>query len=65
MGEGVNEMSAISSVMCVSSFACCSLQNVCLPEIRGTAFALFTLTDDIGKGLGPGTAAGFNLSVSC
>lgn len=29
------------------------LQNVCIPEIRGTAFALFALTDDIGKGLGP------------
>lgn len=29
------------------------LQNVCMPEIRGTAFSIFTLTDDIGKGLGP------------
>lgn len=29
------------------------LQNVCMPEIRGTAFSFFTLTDDIGKGLGP------------
>eukprot|EP01038_Epipyxis_sp_PR26KG_P009500 gene9500-12798_t len=29
------------------------LQNVCLPEVRGTAFAVFTLTDDVGKGLGP------------
>lgn len=29
------------------------LQNVCAPEVRGTAFALFSLTDDIGKGLGP------------
>mmetsp|Transcript_5873 Transcript_5873/g.9687 ORF Transcript_5873/g.9687 Transcript_5873/m.9687 type:complete len:655 (+) Transcript_5873:171-2135(+) len=29
------------------------LQNVCIPEIRGTAFAFFCLTDDIGKGLGP------------
>lgn len=29
------------------------LQNVCMPEIRGTAFSVFTLTDDIGKGLGP------------
>jgi hypothetical protein len=25
-----------------------------MPEIRGTAFSVFTLTDDIGKGLGPG-----------
>jgi len=25
------------------------LQNVCLPEIRATAFALFALTDDVGK----------------
>lgn len=30
------------------------LQNVCMPEIRGTAFSIFTLTDDVGKGLGPG-----------
>lgn len=29
------------------------LQNVCPPETRGTAFALFNLTDDIGKGGGP------------
>lgn len=29
-------------------------QNVCVPAIRGTAFAVFSLTDDIGKGLGPG-----------
>ena len=29
------------------------LQNVCLPELRATAFALYALTDDIGKGLGP------------
>lgn len=29
------------------------LQNVCVPELRGTAFSVFTLTDDIGKGLGP------------
>ncbi len=28
-------------------------QNVCVPAIRGTAFAVFSLTDDIGKGLGP------------
>lgn len=29
------------------------IQNVCTPEVRGTAFALYALTDDIGKGLGP------------
>jgi len=29
------------------------LQNVCAPETRGTAFAFFNLTDDIGKGGGP------------
>ena len=29
------------------------LQDVCVPETRGTAFALFNLTDDIGKGGGP------------
>lgn len=33
------------------------LQNVCLPETRGTAFALFNLTDDIGKGGGPALVA--------
>jgi len=26
---------------------------VTTPEVRGTAFAVFTLTDDLGKGLGP------------
>lgn len=26
---------------------------MCIPEIRGSAFAVFTLSDDIGKGLGP------------
>ncbi len=26
---------------------------MCIPEIRGTAFAVFALSDDIGKGLGP------------
>lgn len=34
------------------------LQNVCIPEVRGTAFAVFSLTDDIGKGLGPGALTG-------
>ena len=29
------------------------LQNVCTPETRGTAFAFFNLSDDIGKGGGP------------
>ena len=29
------------------------LQDVCAPETRGTAFAFFNLTDDIGKGGGP------------
>ena len=29
---------------------CSSFQNVTTPENRGTAFALFTLSDDIGKG---------------
>lgn len=29
------------------------LQNVCAPEVRGSAFAVFMLSDDIGKGLGP------------
>jgi predicted MFS family arabinose efflux permease len=29
------------------------LQDVCTPETRGTAFAFFNLTDDIGKGGGP------------
>jgi len=31
----------------------CVLQCVCLPETRGTAFAIFGLTDDVGKGAGP------------
>lgn len=31
----------------------CTLQNVSAPETRGTAFALFNLTDDLGKGVGP------------
>ena len=33
------------------------LQNVTSPENRGTAFALFTLSDDIGKGGGPAVVA--------
>ena len=39
------------------------LQNVCTPETRGTAFALFNLTDDIGKGGGPLIVA--TLVVAC
>ncbi len=31
-----------------------AVQNVCIPEVRGCAFAVFMLTDDLGKGLGPG-----------
>ena len=37
-----------------NAFVNLCMQNVCMPEVRGTAFAIFTLTDDIGKGLGPG-----------
>jgi hypothetical protein len=29
------------------------LQNACAPETRGTGFALFTLTNDVGRGGGP------------
>ena len=29
------------------------LLNVNVPEIRGTVFAVFNLSDDLGKGLGP------------
>ena len=29
------------------------LQNVTTPSCRGTAFAIFNLTDDLGKGVGP------------
>lgn len=29
------------------------LQNVVVPEIRGSAFAVYALTDDLGKGFGP------------
>ena len=29
------------------------MQNVCVPEVRGSAFAVFALTDDLGKGFGP------------
>ena len=35
------------------------LQNVCAPEVRGTAFAVFALTDDLGKGFGPFLVYGF------
>ena len=29
------------------------LQSVTAPEVRGTAFAIYNLTDDLGKGFGP------------
>ena len=29
------------------------VQGVTAPEVRGSAFAVFNLTDDLGKGLGP------------
>ena len=29
------------------------LQSVTAPEVRGTAFAVYNLTDDLGKGFGP------------
>lgn len=41
------------------------------PEVRGTAFAIFTLTDDIGKGAGPGSCMKnflddrINITVNC
>ena len=38
--------------MCVNLFRSI-LQNVTVPEVRGSAFAIFNLTDDLGKGLGP------------
>ena len=34
------------------------LQNVCTPQTRGSAFALYTLTNDIGRGGGPVVVAG-------
>jgi hypothetical protein len=45
------------SMRCYYITCCCVysvVQNVCTPEVRGSAFAIFSLTDDIGKGLGPG-----------
>lgn len=33
------------------------LMNVNGPEIRGTVFSIFTIMDDLGKGLGPGIVA--------
>eukprot|EP00667_Euglena_gracilis_P020471 EG_transcript_22162 len=48
--------------------------NVNPPEVRGTVFGIFCITDDVGKGLGPffaasliawmGRVAAFNASVS-
>jgi MFS-type transporter involved in bile tolerance (Atg22 family) len=29
------------------------VQNTVLPQCRGAAFALFNLSDDVGRGLGP------------
>ena len=37
----------------------CNRQNVCSPETRGTAFAFFNLSDDLGKGGGPMVIASF------
>lgn len=53
-----------------------TLQNVCLPQARGQAFALFNLFDDLGKGLGPALVAfwivqlggrkpAFNMALLC
>ena len=51
------------------------LMNVNAPETRGSVFALFNLTDDLGKGFGPVLASGmnvqfgrtksFNYAISC
>lgn len=47
------------------------LMNVNTPDTRGTVFALVTLTDDVGKGLGPEIVAigililGRRLALSC
>jgi hypothetical protein len=51
-----------------------TLQNVTMPQTRGQAFALFTIFDDLGRGLGPvfvsmliiqlgGRTAAFNVGV--
>lgn len=41
--------------MCLfaSKLSVMSYQNVTSPETRGSAFSLFNLTDDLGKGGGP------------
>lgn len=47
------------------------LMNINTPDTRGTVFALVTLTDDVGKGLGPEVVAlgvvvlGRRLALSC
>ena len=51
------------------------IMEITTPDVRGTAFAWFSLADDMGKGLGPfiisllieslgGRAAGFNLAIT-
>ena len=38
----------------IANYLCRAVvQGVTAPEVRGTAFAVFNLTDDLGKGLGP------------
>ena len=39
------------------------LQNCNLPETRGTVFAMFALTDDLGKAFGPFLIAGFVTAI--
>lgn len=34
-----------------------TLQNVCMPEMRGQAFALLTACNDVGRGIGPAFVA--------
>jgi MFS-type transporter involved in bile tolerance (Atg22 family) len=46
-------------VSCVGVNIRAVLLNVLHPINRGTAFSLFMLTDDLGKGLGPLVVAGF------
>lgn len=39
------------------------LLNVNTPQTRGTAFSVFALADDLGKGLGPFFASGLILAL--
>ena len=39
------------------------LQNCNLPETRGTVFAMFALTDDLGKAFGPFLIAAFVTAI--